>query len=154
MTELTLQRLKATGWTPDRKVDITPIEEAYAEEGAHIPEKLREFFAEYAFLDIEYYDSVRDVHEEHNINPLDESWGWDRQTFDNLLEQVGVSGTAYYVGAAFRRNMDIFYHDDGFFYFFMGGGPIIRIGSTIDEFVSALCGDYSQTAGWEYLRRG
>ena len=58
------------------------------------------------------------------------------------------------VGAAFRRNMDIFYHDDGFFYFFMGGGPIIRIGSTIDEFVSALCGDYSQTAGWKYLRRG
>lgn len=151
MNELTVQRLKSSGWTPGRRVDISQIEEAYAEEGAQIPGKLREFFAEFAFLDIEYYDSVRG-YEEHNINPLD--CGWDRQTFDNLLGQVGVGGTAYYVGEAFRRNMDIFYHDDGFFYFFMGGGPIIRIGSTIDEFVSALCGDYEQTARWQYLRRG
>lgn len=44
MTELTLQRLKAAGWTPSRKVDITPIEKAYAEAGMVIPEKLREFF--------------------------------------------------------------------------------------------------------------
>ena len=43
MTELTLQRLKAAGWTPGRKVDISPIEKAYADAGMVMPEKLREF---------------------------------------------------------------------------------------------------------------
>ena len=54
MTELTLQRLKAAGWTPSRKVDITPIEKAYAEAEMVIPEKLREFFSEFGFLKIIY----------------------------------------------------------------------------------------------------
>ncbi len=33
MTELTLLRLKAAGWTPGRKGDITPIEEACVDAG-------------------------------------------------------------------------------------------------------------------------
>ena len=52
MTELTLQRLTSAGWTPGRKVDISPIEKAYAEARMVLPEKLREFFTEFAFLTI------------------------------------------------------------------------------------------------------
>ena len=54
MTELTLQRLTSAGWTPDRKVDISPIEKAYADAGMVLPEKLREFFTEFGFLTIRY----------------------------------------------------------------------------------------------------
>ncbi len=54
MTELTLQRLTSAGWTPDRKVDISPIAKAYADAGMVMPEKLREFFTEFGFLTIRY----------------------------------------------------------------------------------------------------
>ena len=37
MNDIALKRLYEAGWTPDRKVDITPIEEAYASEKMVIP---------------------------------------------------------------------------------------------------------------------
>ncbi|MBQ1727986.1 MAG: SUKH-3 domain-containing protein [Treponema sp.] len=54
MTELTLQRLKAAGWTPGRKVGITPIEEAFAKAGMQIPDKLRDFFDDYGIYGTAY----------------------------------------------------------------------------------------------------
>ena len=60
MTELTLQRLKAAGWTPGRKVDITPIEEAFAKAGMQIPDKLRDFF-EHFFDDYGIYGTAYPV---------------------------------------------------------------------------------------------
>lgn len=142
MTELTLQRLKACGWTPDRKVDISPIEEFYDEKGIVMPQFLREFFTQYAFLHIEYYDSKRGVHEEHNLTPSDDQI---------YYRHIGIHGTAYHVGQAFRDNMDILYHNDGNFYIFMGGGPLIRAGNTVDDLMNALCGDYEH-AVWKYIR--
>ena len=44
MNNIALQRLYDAGWTPDRKVDITPIEEAYASENMVIPDRLRDTF--------------------------------------------------------------------------------------------------------------
>lgn len=142
MTELTLQRLKVCGWTPDRKVDISPIEEFYDEKGIVMPQFLREFFTQYAFLHIEYYDSKRGVHEEHNLTPSDDQI---------YYRHIGIHGTAYHVGQAFRDNMDILYHNDGNFYIFMRGGPLIRAGNTVDDLMNALCGDYEH-AVWKYIR--
>ncbi|MBQ4024864.1 MAG: SUKH-3 domain-containing protein [Treponema sp.] len=148
MTELTLQRLKAAGWTPGRKVDITPIEEAFAKAGMQIPDKLRDFFEEFGFLSIEY-DIKHIKNESHYFNPCFDFYNYDKEFFEHFFDDDGIYGTAYPVSSACRNNMTIYYHDDGNFYLFMSPDPLIRCGNTAEGFLDGLIGDGGQD--WEYM---
>ena len=97
MTKLTLQRLTSAGWTPGRKVDISPIEKAYAEAGMVMPEKLREFFTEFAFLTIRY-DIQHTELERHSLNPVSDFLNYSKEDFEHLFDDYEVFGTAYPVG--------------------------------------------------------
>ena len=68
MNTLALDRLKASGWTPDRKVDFSSIRAAYENAEMEIPEKLQLFFSSYAFLVIKYEDEDHTM-ESHYIDP-------------------------------------------------------------------------------------
>ena len=153
MTETALQRLKAAGWTSGRKVDITPIEEAYADAEMEIPPKLREFFEEFGFLSIEYdihRSESRTEHESHWVDPRFDFHNYGKEDFEHLFDDYGVFGSAYPVGSAFRGNMTIYYHDDGNFYVYMACcGPLIRCGHSVESFLDGLLGDSDQD--WEYL---
>ena len=91
MTELTLQRLKASGWTPGRKVDISPIEKAYAEAGMVLPKKLREFFTEFGFLTIRY-DIQHTELERHTLNPVSDFRNYSKEDFEHLFDDYEVFG--------------------------------------------------------------
>jgi len=149
MTELTLQRLKAAGWTPGRKVDITPIEDAFAKAGMQIPDKLREFFEEFGFLTFSWGKKENMTDERHVIDPRMELQYLSKKQFEHCFEDYGIYGTAYPVGSAYRDNMDILYHDDGNFYLFMSPDPLIRCGNTAEGFLDGLIGDGGQD--WEYM---
>ena len=97
MTELTLQRLKAAGWTPGWKVDITPIEEAYADAEMVIPPKLREFFEEFGLLGIEYDRGPNCGMENHHLDPR-----VDFLNYENFFGVWGVPGAVFPVGFACR----------------------------------------------------
>ena len=153
MTELTLQRLKAAGWTSGRKVDITPIEEAYADAEMEIPPKLREFFEEFGFLSIEYdihRSESRTEHESHWVDPRFDFHNYGKDDFEHLFDDYGVFGSAYPVGSAFRGNMTIYYHEDGNFYLNMEGGPLIRCGNTAGSFLDGLIGGEHNSL-WKYM---
>ena len=91
MTELTLQRLKAAGWTPGWKVDITPIEEAYAEEGMQIPDKLREFFEKFGLLGIEYDRGPNCGMENHHLDPRVDFLNYEKEDYENFFGVWGYS---------------------------------------------------------------
>lgn len=140
MTELTLQRLKAAGWAPGRKADISPIEKAYAEAGMVIPEKLREFFSEFGFLKI-IYNINHTEPECHSLNPVVDFMNYTKEEFEHLFDDYyDIYGTAYPVGFAYRNNMTIYYHDDGNFYVYMEPNPLYRCGKTAENLFDGLFG--------------
>ena len=145
MTELTLQRLTSAGWTPGRKVDISPIAKAYAETGMVMPEKLREFFTEFGFLTIRY-DIQHTELERHTLNPISDFLNYSKEDFEHLFDDYEVFGTAYPVGFAYRGNMTIYYHDDGNFYIFMEPNPLYRCGKTAESLLNGLFG--GDKSGW------
>ncbi|MCR5621793.1 MAG: SUKH-3 domain-containing protein [Treponema sp.] len=149
MTELALQRLKAAGWTPGRKVDITPIEEAYADAGMHMPDKLREFFTEFGLLTFSWGKKEDMTDEFHSINPCVDFKNWTKEEFEHFFDDYEIYGTAYPVGWAFRSNMTIYYHDDGNFYLFMSPDPLIRCDNTAEGFLDGLLGGDGKD--WEYI---
>ena len=151
MTELTLQRLKSSGWTPGRKVDITPIEEAYADAGMQIPDKLREFFEEFGLLGIEYEEKFSSsvCRESHLIDPRVDFLNYNKEDYKRLLLPYGAPGAVFPVGFAHRGNMKIYYHENGSFYLFMEGGPLYYCGDTADSLFDGLIG--SDDSGWECL---
>ena len=141
MTELALQHLKAAGWTPGRKVDITPIEEAYAEVGMEIPPKLREFFEEFGLLGIEYDRGPNCGTENHHLDPRVDFLNYEKEDYENFFGVWGVPGAVYPVGFACRGNMKIYYHENGSFYLFMEGGPLYFCGNTADSLFDGLVGN-------------
>ena len=142
MTELALQRLKAAGWTPGRKVDITPIEDAYADAGMQIPDKLREFFEEFGLLGIRYEEKYSDFvkKEGHYINPCVDFLNYGKVDYSHLLAPYGAPGAVFPVGFAHRGNMKIYYHENGSFYLFMEGGPLYYCGDTAESLFNGLIG--------------
>ena len=44
MNDLALKRLTAVGWTPDRKVDYSEIEQLYRDQNLTMPDVLHVFF--------------------------------------------------------------------------------------------------------------
>ena len=62
-----------------------------------------------------------------------------------LFAEFGIVGEIYPVGSAYNGDMDIYYHENGKFYIYMsdGGplGPLIEIGSNVDEMLNYLFGD-------------
>ena len=161
MNDLALKRLTAVGWTPDRKVDCSKIESEYAEQHLELPQVLREFFSSFAFLRISYVDHYGSEHK-HIISPrcvfedcedityeLEED-GVEGSGFDAykkydlqpLFAKFGIVGEIYPVGSAYNGDMDIYYHENGKFYIYMdNGGPLIEIGSNVDEMLNYLFGD-------------
>ena len=150
MNDIALKRLYEAGWTPDRKVDITPIEEAYASENMVIPDRLREFFISYGFLVVKY-DIQHTEPERHSINPIADFKNYSKEDFAHLLDDYEIYGMAYPVGFAYRGNMSIYYHDDGNFYVYMEGGPLFRAGSG-EDLIAALCGDRESNDSWVEIK--
>jgi len=91
MNDIVLKRLYDAGWTSDRKVDITPIEEAYAFENMVIPDRLREFFISYGFLVIKY-DIQHTEPERHSINPIADFKNYSKEDFAHLLDDYEIYG--------------------------------------------------------------
>ena len=164
MNDLALKRLTAVGWTPDRKVDCSKIESEYAEHHLELPQVLREFFSSFAFLRI-YYVNHYGFEKKHIISPrcifesfecvkyeLEED-GVEGSGFDAykkydlqpLFAKFGIVGEIYPIGSTCNGDMDIYYHENGKFYIYMsdGGplGPLIEIGSNVDEMLNYLFGD-------------
>ena len=151
MTELALQRLKAAGWTSGRKADISQIEEAYAEAGMQIPDKLREFFEEFGFLRLTF-DIRHTEPERHTPDTRRLFLNYpNAASLADLFADYGIFGTAYPVGFAFRGNMELFFHDDGNFYLYMPCCQLVRERKSGADLVAALCGDEAAKSAWERL---
>lgn len=61
--------LQQSGWTPDRKIDVTPYEEALRKEGYEIFPALREFLSNFGGLKLEDSALYRDL----DFNPIEAS---------------------------------------------------------------------------------
>ena len=151
MNETALERLKAAGWALGRKVDITPIEEAYADAEMEISPKLREFFEEFGLLGIEYEEEFGGsvCRESHLIDPRVDFLNYNKEDYKRLLLPYGVSGAVYPVGFAYRGNMKIYYHEDGGFYLGMEGGSLFYCGDTAESLFNGLIG--GDRSEWDCL---
>ena len=148
MNDLALQRLTAAGWSPERNVDITPIERDYAEAGMQIPEQLQSFFSSYGFLRIQY--DIQHIEPEcHYFDPTGIFRIYDKNSFNNLFHDYGIDGMVYPIGSAYRDNMTIYFHSNGYYYLYMECGPLIQAGNTIDSFLNGLIGDDAHD--WVYI---
>ena len=67
MNDLALKRLTAVGWTPDRKVDYSEIEQLYRDQNLTMPDVLHVFFSSFAY--IETYEITDDRNHWHSIDP-------------------------------------------------------------------------------------
>ena len=140
MNDLALQRLTAAGWTPDRRVDYSSIENAYAKAGMTIPDKLKSFFSSFAFIHIEY-DIQHIEQESHYFDPSFDFHNYNKADYMHLFDDYGINGMAYPVGSAYRGNMTIYYHDNGHFYLYMECSSLIQTGDTVESLLNGLIGN-------------
>ena len=156
MNDLALKRLTAVGWTPDRKVDYSEIEQLYRDQNLTMPDVLHVFFSSFAY--IETYEITKDRNYWHSIDP-GSAFGvsgssfygssfdkYKKKELQPLFEKNGIVGEIYPIGSAYDDYMDIYYHENGKFYLYMnGGGPLTEIGSNVDEMLNYLFGDDDST---------
>ena len=166
LNDLTLEKLTAAGWTPDRKVDYSKIEQAYRENNLILPPPLRAFFASFAYLKIPYAEDAFEIDPSYIFEEYQDEWytytleedGFDGFGFDGykkdylqpMFRKFGIEGEIYPIGVAYNySSYEFYYLENGKFYLYIDDVALWEIGTNVHEMLNGLFGKDHST--WKIL---
>lgn len=108
MNDETIEKLKASGWHENRRVDISEIVRWAERKGFFYPDNVKAFLMSYGFLHVRFVDPTGRK-EEFDFDPLPSLKGaMDADWIQDIVEEYDdliLGETLYYIGTCYRRNM-------------------------------------------------
>ena len=139
MENITLQRLKMSGWESGRKIDISAFKNKYQRIGLNMPENVEVFLKEFGLLQVNHLKWFKDV----NFDPIEAiGINLDAEYFENLLIEYGINTTLYPVGVCYGDEMFLLMTITNEFYCFTDG-CCEKCGVGIEDMLDCLIGECS-----------
>ncbi len=142
MKENTIKRLIEAGWNNDRKIDISAIKLKYKKIGLEMPNNVSEFLEEFGFLKIDPADKdYFDV----EFDPIEAIGNLKARYFEeylrDYLKDYGINEKVFPIGMARKDNLDVLMTEKNTVFVFTDG-CLCKAGSSVDEMLDCLVGEY------------